>query len=99
MARAMVRFRRGLVPVPLDEGTVWTQYFSPREFETIFAAAGFARVSLRALGLFVPPPYLQAFADRHRALVAGLQRAEDRCGEWPVLRMWGDHFLIVLRKA
>jgi len=99
MARAMVRFRSGLVPVPLDEGTVWTQYFSPREFESIFAAAGFARVSLRALGLFVPPPYLQAFADRHRALVAGLQRAEDRCGGWPVLRMWGDHFLIVLRKA
>jgi hypothetical protein len=85
--------------VPLDEGTMWTQYFGPREFETIFAAAGFARVSLRALGLFVPPPYLQAFADRHRAFVAGLQRAEDRCGGWPVLRRWGDHFLIVLRKA
>ena len=45
LARAVVRFRRGLVPVPLDEGTVWTQYFSPREFETIFAAAGFTRVS------------------------------------------------------
>jgi SAM-dependent methyltransferase len=99
LARAVVRFRRGLVPVPLDEGTVWTQYFSPREFEAIFAAAGFTRVSLRALGLFVPPPYLQAFADRHRALVAGLQRVEDRCGGWPVIRAWGDHFLIVLRKA
>jgi SAM-dependent methyltransferase len=99
LARAAVRFRRGLVPVPLDEGTVWTQYFSPREFEAIFAATGFTRVSLRALGLFVPPPYLEAFADRHRALVAGLQRAEDRCGGWPGLRTWGDHFLIVLRKA
>jgi SAM-dependent methyltransferase len=99
VARAVVRFRRGLVPVPLDEGTVWTQYFSPREFETIFAAAGFTPVSLRALGLFVPPPYLHAFADRHRALVEGLQRVEDRCGGWPVLRGWGDHFLIVLRKA
>jgi SAM-dependent methyltransferase len=99
LARAVVRFRRGLVPVPLDEGTVWTQYFSPHEFEAIFAAAGFTRVSLRALGLFVPPPYLRAFAERHRVLVAGLQRAEDRCGGWPVLRAWGDHFLIVLRKA
>jgi len=99
LRRAAIRFRRGLVPVPLDRGTVWTRYFNPREFENIFAAAGLTRVSLRALGLFVPPPYLQAFADRHRALVAGLQRAEDRCGEWPVLRGWGDHFLIVLRKA
>ena len=99
LRRAAIRFRRGLVPVPLDRGTVWTRYFNPREFENIFAAAGLTRVSLRALGLVVPPPYLQAFADRHRALVAGLQRAEDRCGEWPVLRGWGDHFLIVLRKA
>jgi SAM-dependent methyltransferase len=99
VSRAAVRFRRGLVPVPLDGRTVWTRYLSPREFEQIFAAAGLTRVSLRALGLFMPPPYLQAFADRHPALVERLQRVEDRCGGWPVLRACGDHFLIVLRKA
>ena len=99
LARAAIRFRRGLVPVPLDGRTVWAHYFSPREFEQIFAAAGLTRVSLRALGLFVPPPYLQKFADRHPAFVAGLQRAEDRCGGWPVLRVCGDHFLVVLRKT
>jgi SAM-dependent methyltransferase len=98
-ARAAIRFRRGLVAVPLDGGTVWMRYFSPHEFEPAFAAAGLTRVSLRALGLFVPPPYLQAFADRHPALIDGLQRAEDRCGGWPVLRGWGDHFLVVMRKA
>jgi SAM-dependent methyltransferase len=97
--RAAVRFRRGLVAVPLDGGTVWMRYFNPREFEAIFASAGMTRVSQRALGLFVPPPYLQAFADRHPSLVGGLQRAEDRCGGWPLLRGWGDHFLVVLRKA
>ena len=99
VSRAAIRFRRGLVPVPLAGRTVWTRYFTPREFEAIFAAAGMTRVSLRALGLFVPPPYLHAFADRHPALVARLQRAEDRCGGWRVLRGWGDHFLVVLRKA
>ena len=99
LPRAAIRFRRGLVPVPLDGRTVWTRYFRPRDFEEIFAAANMTRVSLRALGLFVPPPYLQAFADRHPALVGGLQRAEDRYGSWPVLRGWGDHFLVVLRKA
>ena len=99
LSRAAIRFRRGLVPVPLDGRTVWTRYFRPRDFEAIFAAADMTRVSIRALGLFVPPPYLQAFADRHPALVAGLQRAEDRYGGWPVLRGWGDHFLVVLRKA
>lgn len=98
-ARVSIRFRRGLVAVPLDGGTVWMRYFSPREFEPAFASAGLTRVSLRALGLFVPPPYLQAFADRHPSLMDGLQRVEDRCGGWPVLRGWGDHFLIVMRKA
>jgi SAM-dependent methyltransferase len=98
-SRAAIRFRRGVVPVPLEGRTVWTRYFDPREFERVFATAGLTRVSLRALGLFVPPPYLQAFADRHPFLVAGLQRAEDRCGGWPLLRLCGDHFLVVMRKA
>jgi SAM-dependent methyltransferase len=99
VSRAAIRFRRGLVPVPLDGNTVWTRYFSPREFERILTGAGLRRVSLRTLGLFVPPPYLQGFADRHPALVAYLQRVEDRCGHWPVLRACGDHFLIVCRKG
>jgi SAM-dependent methyltransferase len=98
-ARAGVRFRRGLVPVPLDGETVWTTYIAPVEFQRTFVAAGMARVSLRALGLFVPPPYMDAFAARHPALLAGLQRADDRCGAWPLLRGWGDHFLVVMRKA
>jgi len=72
---------------------------SPGELERIFAAAGMTRVSLRALGLFVPPPYLQAFVERHTPLVAALQRLEDRVGAWPVMRAWGDHFLIVLRRT
>jgi SAM-dependent methyltransferase len=97
--RAFVRFRHDLVPVPLEGLTVWTRYYTPGAFERIFAGAGFSRVSLRALGLFVPPPYLDAFADRHPALVAALQRVEDYASAWPGVRACGDHFLIVLRKA
>lgn len=99
LSRAALRFRRGLVPVPLEGRTVWTRYLSPREFESIFAAAGMTRLSLRGLGLFTPPPYMQAFAARHPRLIERLQRAEDRWGAGPALRGWGDHFLIVLRKA
>lgn len=98
-SRASIRFRGGLVPVPLEGRQVWTRYCTPGSFERTFAAAGFSRVSLRTLGLFVPPPYLQAFAGRHPALVSALQRVEDRVGAWPAVRAWGDHFLIVLRKA
>jgi SAM-dependent methyltransferase len=99
LSRALIRFRRDLVPVPLDGRTVWTRYLTPREFEVPFIAAGMTRVSVRALGLLTPPPYLQAFAGRHPSLIDRLQRAEDGCGGWPVLRAWGDHFLIVMRKA
>ncbi|MFI5246821.1 MAG: hypothetical protein ACHQQR_16430, partial [Gemmatimonadales bacterium] len=96
--RATIRFARDLVPVPLEGRTVWTQYYTPRVFERACVAAGFDRVSLRTLGLFVPPPYAHAFAERHRTLVSGLQRIEDAVGAWPGIRAWGDHFLIVLRK-
>lgn len=97
--RAAIRFTRGMVPVPLEGRSVWTRYYTPRAFGRAFASAGFDRVRLRALGLLVPPPYAQAFAARHRALVSGLQRVEDVVGDWPGVRAWGDHFLIVLRKT
>lgn len=97
-SRARLRFSRHQVAVPLEGRTVWTRYYAPREFARAFRSAGFAVVSLRALGLVTPPPYLEAFAERHPALVGRLQRLDDLVGGWPVLRSWGDHFLIVLRK-
>jgi SAM-dependent methyltransferase len=96
--RAKVRFERGLVPVPLDGKTVWMRYYAPRAFAKTFDGAGFECVSLRALGLFVPPPYAAPFAERHPSFVAALQRLDDALGTWPGLRSLGDHFLIVLRK-
>lgn len=95
--RVRVRFSDAMTPVPLEGRTVWTRYYTPAEFEAAFAAAGFARVSLRTLGLLVPPPYLQGFADRHPSLVDRLQRIEDLVGGWPGIRNWGDHFLIVMQ--
>jgi len=97
--RAAIRFRSGSVAVPLDGRTVWTRYFYPTELTAIFAAAGMTPISCRALGLFTPPPYLQAFADRHPGAIAVLQTIEDRCAALPGFRSWGDHFLIVMRKA
>lgn len=97
-ARAGIRFARGLVPVPLNGRTVWTRYYTPAEFERVFAAAGFERVALRAMGVIVLPPYMNAFADRHPRVLAALQRLEDWFGSWPGIRNAGDHFLIVLQK-
>jgi SAM-dependent methyltransferase len=97
--RARVRFAADAVAVPLNGRTVWTRYYSPAEFERAFQSAGFARVALRALGLFAPPPYLKGFAARHQRLTHTLLALDDLVGGWPGLRAWGDHFLMVLRKA
>ena len=96
--RARLRAAAGTVPVPLNGQTVWTSYFSPSEFRSVFEGAGFRSRSLRALGLLGPPPYMLAFAQRHAGLVGGLQALEDRIAAWPGLRQWGDHFLIVMER-
>jgi SAM-dependent methyltransferase len=97
--RAGIRFTRGFVPVPLEGRTVWTRYYRPSEFEATFAQAGFRTLALAALGLFTPPPYLQAFSARHPALVRGLERLEARTARWPGLRQCGDHFLVAMQKG
>lgn len=97
--RATIRIATQPVPVPLAGRTVWTRYYSTQALEQFGAAAGFSRVYLRALGLVAPPPYLQAFADRHPSLVHALERVDDAIGAWPGARRLGDHFVIVLRKA
>lgn len=96
--RLKVRFARDAVAVPLNGQTVWTTYYAPVDFERPFVNAGFSRVSLRGLGVLVPPPYMNAFSARHQSLIATLQRLEDRIGAYPGIRAWGDHFLIVMRK-
>lgn len=97
--RMRVRFAKAEVPVPLNGRTVWTTYYSPGAFERMFVDAGFARLSLRALGLFVPPPYNESFARRHPLLIASLERLDEWFGAWPGFRNTGDHFLIVMKKS
>lgn len=97
--RLRVRFADDFVGVPLDGQTVWMRYYSPRTFTAIFERAGFSRVALRALGVLVPPPYLDHVARRHPLAVARLQALEDQVAAWPGVRSLGDHFLIVLTKG
>jgi SAM-dependent methyltransferase len=96
--RLRIRFAPALTPVPLEGRTVWTRYYAPASFARAFAAVGFAPIERRALGLFAPPPYMQAFAERHPSAIAALDRMDDIFGGWPVLREMGDHFLLVMRK-
>lgn len=95
--RIRVRFARGMTPVRMNGHTVWTRYWSPKEFHRRFAR-DFTLVHCRALCLFAPPPYMTWVKDGHPAWFERLWRWDRRAGSWPLLRNLGDHFLIVMAR-
>ena len=96
--RLGVRFARNIVPVGMNGHTIWTRYYTPREFYREFER-NFHLEHYRGLCLFAPPPYLtgvrEAWSGRG---YDWLWRADRRAAGWPLLRSMGDHFLMVLRK-
>jgi 2-polyprenyl-3-methyl-5-hydroxy-6-metoxy-1,4-benzoquinol methylase len=97
LRRASVRFASGQTPVSLNGHHVWTRYYTPNEFCRPFAPY-FKLHSCRGLGLFVPPPYMQAFCERHPALWRVLSELDQHVAAAPVLRHMGDHFLVEMRR-
>lgn len=96
-ARAKVRFARDVVPVGMNNHTIWTRYYAPREFYRAFEPH-FTLEHYRGLCVFAPPPYLAGVRDRHPRLHKRLWRLDRRVAGWPLIRGMGDHFLIVMRK-
>jgi SAM-dependent methyltransferase len=96
-ARVKVRYARGLVPVSLNKCTVWTRYYTPREFYQPFRSH-FRLTHYRGLCVFVPPPYLMGIRQKHWQCYQRLWRIDRGVAGWPLLRGIGDHFLIVMRK-
>ena len=96
-SRAQVRFARNAVPVGMNRHTVWTRYYSPREFYRAFAG-DFALSHYRGLCVFAPPPYLASFRARHPRGYAWAWQVDRRTAGWPLLRSMGDHFLMILRR-
>ena len=95
--RAGVRAARGATAVGMNRHTIWTYYYMPREFYAAFADQ-FSLENYRALSLFMPPPYLVDYYQRHRNWCERLGRLDDSLGGLPLLRGMGDHFLIVMQR-
>jgi ubiquinone/menaquinone biosynthesis C-methylase UbiE len=96
-ARARIRFARNVVPVDMNKHTIWTRYYGPREFYRAFKSQ-FTLEHYRGLCVFAPPPYLTWVGEKHPGLHDWLWRFDRRVCGVPVIRGWGDHFLIVMRK-
>jgi 2-polyprenyl-3-methyl-5-hydroxy-6-metoxy-1,4-benzoquinol methylase len=96
-ARATVRFARNVVPVTMNNHTIWTRYYSPREFYRAFNR-DFTLERFRGLCVFGPPPYLTWVREKYPRVHEWLWRLDRRVAAWPLLRGMGDHFLIVMKK-
>ncbi|HWF98623.1 MAG TPA: class I SAM-dependent methyltransferase [Steroidobacteraceae bacterium] len=95
--RIRVRFARRMVPVRMNGRTVWTSYWTPREFYRAFADE-FTLEHYRGLCVLAPPPYLTWVKERHPRGHEQLWRWDRRIAGLPVLRLIGDHFLIVMAR-
>jgi SAM-dependent methyltransferase len=95
--RAAVRFARNTVPVGMNKHTIWTRYYTPREFYRCFEDQ-FTLEHYRGLCVFAPPPYLTSVRDNHPGMHARLWRLDRRVAGWPLLRATGDHFLIIMKR-
>ncbi|MCL5995394.1 MAG: methyltransferase domain-containing protein [Chloroflexi bacterium] len=97
LRRARVRFSHGQVPVGLNGHTVWTRYYTPGEFYQHFVP-WFRWRTCRSLGLFLPPPYMLAFWERHLALFRPLAWLERHASALPLINQIGDHFLLMMER-
>lgn len=95
--RIKIRYARDEVPVGMNQRTIWTRYYGPREFHRAFGAH-FSLEHFRGLCTFVPPPYLTWVRDRYPRTHGRLWNLDRGTAGWPLLRAMGDHFLIVMRK-
>jgi ubiquinone/menaquinone biosynthesis C-methylase UbiE len=68
-------------------------YPSIREIRASFTP-WFQLESRRAIGLFVPPSYIDPWIAKHSAILRRLERLDQMCSHWPVLRDAGDHVLL-----
>ena len=96
-ARARVRFARGVVPVGMNNHTIWTRYYTPREFYAAFEPY-FSLQHFRGICVFAPPPYLTGVRQKYPRLHAWLWGLDKTVAGWPLVRSMGDHFLIVMKK-
>jgi hypothetical protein len=81
----------------MNQHTVWTSYYGPREFYRAFRAH-FDLTHYRALCLLTPPPYLTWLRERHGRWYQRLLRVDQQVAGWPLLRGCGDHFLMLMTK-
>lgn len=94
--RVALRRLKGQTTANVAGVSVITTYFSPRQVRHACGPA-FKPIRQEALSLITPTADNKTFARRHPALYQQLARWDDRLSRLPVLRNWGDFYILSLR--
>jgi ubiquinone/menaquinone biosynthesis C-methylase UbiE len=96
--KALRRLQRGGVTARLAEGaTVRVRYPSVRLLARTFAPR-FRLVSLKGIGVSVPPSYVEGWANRFPRLFDLSIRADSLLGRCPGVRAFADHILLEFQR-
>jgi ubiquinone/menaquinone biosynthesis C-methylase UbiE len=96
--RKAARRVRGSATAQLSGHAFPLWYPTIRQIKQAFAP-WFDLRSVRAVGLLVPPSYLEFWASRHPGFIRSLGRMERSVGAWLLLRGFGDHVLLRFMKV
>jgi ubiquinone/menaquinone biosynthesis C-methylase UbiE len=90
------RFTNDAVIADLHGTTVKTWYYSPRQLKA-WSMEKYKVMSLKPVGLLIPPSFLQAFFDKRPQLLARLCKLESTFFQASQWSRFSDHFLIDLQ--
>jgi ubiquinone/menaquinone biosynthesis C-methylase UbiE len=92
------RKRDGVSARITDNAFVRVHYPSVGSLARAFAP-GFSLVSVKGIGITVPPSYLEPWVQRHPALLRSCERMDSILAWCPGIRILGDHVLVRLRRV
>lgn len=95
--RKAFRRIRGTTIAHLGNHHIGVHYPTIRQIRRAFSP-WFRLHRVRAIGLFVPPSYVERWASAHPRILQKLENLDRSFAGWPMLRGIGDHVLLEFRK-
>lgn len=96
-SEAFRRFSKNGIMAELNGEKVLTYYFTPSEFAKAFST-NFNKLKVYSLGNNTPPPYLIGIYNKLKPLVRLWMKIDELTMGLPLLNLFGDHFIIVMKK-
>lgn len=79
--------------VPIEDGDVWTYYYSPKQFCSFFEN-NFKIKNKKPIGLFIPPSYMEGYFKKHEMQLDFLNLLDNGLNSISSLAGIADHCLI-----